>query len=221
MYYTIYKTTNLVNGKYYIGKHQTENINDTYYGSGKAIKTAIKVYGKHNFKKEILFIFENEVEMNNKEKEIISDDIVKSTLTYNLGIGGEGGPQFSGRKHSDETKQKISESSKGKKITEETRKKLSNSFKGGVFSEDTKIKMSKSAKLRFHNKETRKNISESLIGHKHFNDSKQKMSDAYKNGTRKKPTIESNIKRSETMKLYHQNKKNKLRGDETEIIIVS
>lgn len=41
MYYTIYKTTNLINGKYYIGKHQTENIYDNYYGSGVALE---KIY---------------------------------------------------------------------------------------------------------------------------------------------------------------------------------
>lgn len=204
MYYTIYKTTNLINGKYYIGKHQTENINDSYYGSGKAIKIAINIYGKSNFKKEILFVFNNESEMNNKEKEIISEEIVKSKFTYNLGVGGEGGPQFNGRNHSDETKQKLSDFNKGKKISEKTRKKLSESLKGRIFSEETKLKLSESAKNR--SEETRKKVSESLKGHKHSDESKQKMSDSYKNGIRKNSSIESNIKRSESMKLYHLNK---------------
>lgn len=55
MKYTIYKTTNIKNGKYYIGKHQTENENDSYLGSGIALKKAIKKFGKNSFIKEILY----------------------------------------------------------------------------------------------------------------------------------------------------------------------
>ena len=87
MYYTIYKITNRINGKYYIGKHQTKNLNDNYFGSGKLIQAAIKKYGIDNFTKDILFIFDNEDDMNKKEKEIV----VISEQTYNLCEGGQGG----------------------------------------------------------------------------------------------------------------------------------
>ena len=112
MYYTIYKTTNVINGKYYIGKHQTKNLNDSYMGSGKLLKQAIKKYGTENFIKEILYVFETEEEMNAKEKELV---ILEET-SYNLCIGGHGGfsyinsngiKKFHGRKHTEKTKEKL------------------------------------------------------------------------------------------------------------------
>lgn len=90
-YYIIYKTTNLIDKKYYIGKHKTENINDDYLGSGKILKEAIKKYGKHNFKKEILFIFNDEISMNKKEKELVDDNFIKKEDNYNITVGGDGG----------------------------------------------------------------------------------------------------------------------------------
>lgn len=91
MFYTIYKTTNKINGKIYIGKHQTKNLDDGYKGSGKHLWGAIKKYGIENFEKEILFIFDNETEMNIKEAEIVNEDFVKENTNYNLCPGGKGG----------------------------------------------------------------------------------------------------------------------------------
>ena len=45
MFYLIYKTTNLINGKIYIGSHRTTDINDSYMGSGKYLLYALKKYG--------------------------------------------------------------------------------------------------------------------------------------------------------------------------------
>lgn len=90
MFYTIYKITNIINGKYYIGKHQTKNLDDGYMGSGKLLKRAIEKHGVENFKKEILHIFDNEVDMNLKEKELV----IISESTYNLNEGGNGGFGF-------------------------------------------------------------------------------------------------------------------------------
>lgn len=88
MKYLIYKTVNNINGHYYIGKHQTDNIYDSYLGSGVLLKKAIKKYGKENFAKEILHIFDNEEDMNTKEKEIV---VVSEKETYNIAAGGYGG----------------------------------------------------------------------------------------------------------------------------------
>ena len=54
--FIVYKTTNLLNGKVYIGKHETYDINDDYLGSGKILKYALKKYGSINFKKEIIIL---------------------------------------------------------------------------------------------------------------------------------------------------------------------
>lgn len=109
MKYTVYKTINLLNGKFYIGKHQTENENDSYLGSGKALRNAIKKHGKCNFKKEILFVFDNEQDMNKKEKELITEELVNHPQCYNIGVGGEGGPHFKGKRHTAETRVKMSQ----------------------------------------------------------------------------------------------------------------
>jgi hypothetical protein len=87
MFYTVYKITNLVNRKYYIGKHQTKKLNDGYMGSGKRLWQAIKKYKIENFKKEILHIFDNEIDMNSKETELI----ILNRQTYNLCRGGYDG----------------------------------------------------------------------------------------------------------------------------------
>jgi hypothetical protein len=90
-FYTIYKITNLITNKIYIGQHKTTNINDEYYGSGKILNSSIKKYGKDNFKKEILFIFDNKEDMNLKESEIVNKEFVNREDTYNLKTGGYGG----------------------------------------------------------------------------------------------------------------------------------
>ena len=90
-YYTIYKTTNLVNGNIYIGKHRTNDPDDDYLGSGKLLRRAIKKHGRTQFKKEVLHVFDNAAEMDTKEKEIVTEDFVNKTDTYNICLGGDGG----------------------------------------------------------------------------------------------------------------------------------
>ena len=87
----IYKTTCLVNNKFYIGMHITTNINDNYLGSGKLLKRSIKKYGKKKFKREILDIVPNEIILKKREKEIITEDLLKNPLCLNLKTGGDGG----------------------------------------------------------------------------------------------------------------------------------
>lgn len=87
-FYTVYKTTNTINGHYYIGVHKTTNPNDSYLGSGVHLKDAIKLYGRQAFVKEVLFMFETIDEAYKKERELVNEELVASPETYNLTLGG-------------------------------------------------------------------------------------------------------------------------------------
>lgn len=89
----IYKTTNLINNKIYIGlSSRPVEKSKSYYGSGKYITQAIKKYGKANFKKEILQECQNKHELNEAEKYWINEYKSKdNNIGYNILDGGYGG----------------------------------------------------------------------------------------------------------------------------------
>ena len=87
--YTVYKITNLLNGKYYIGVHKTDNPHDYYFGSGKAIKESISKHGKENFRKDILFMTENKEKAYLLEKQLTEN--YADRQNYNMKLGGVGG----------------------------------------------------------------------------------------------------------------------------------
>ena len=89
MYYTIYKITNTLNNRYYIGRHATKNIDDGYMGSGLGIINAIKKYGVENFTKEIIATAETTEALWDLEKEIVNEDVVKDPQSYNMAYGGK------------------------------------------------------------------------------------------------------------------------------------
>ena len=168
MFYTVYKVTNKMNGKVYIGTHKTKNLDDEYMGSGKYLKRAINKHGLDNFEKEILFIFDNSEEMFAKEAELVNEDFLAEANTYNLRIGGFGGWDYI---NSDEEK-RIAKNKKAYQTTmtrhsekihewrsiaakERIRRggthenfKNSKGFDGKKHSEETKKLMSSAAKKR-------------------------------------------------------------------------
>jgi len=99
-YMVVYKTTNLINGKIYVG--QDSKNNPEYLGSGTIIKRAIKKYGKENFKKDILEICMTKDELDDKEKYWIKE-LKTIENGYNISGGGDG---CLGCKQSEKTKEK-------------------------------------------------------------------------------------------------------------------
>jgi hypothetical protein len=99
-YHIVYKTTNIVNNKIYVGLHSTDNIDDGYIGSGFVLKSAIQKYGKDKFKREVLYIFDERSEARAMEASIVDEDFVKRLDTYNLIEGGGGaGNQWGDKNH--------------------------------------------------------------------------------------------------------------------------
>lgn len=91
MYYTVYKISNKIDGKIYIGSHKTRSLDDGYMGSGKYLKYAQEKYGIENFTKEILFIFDAPDLMYAKEAELVTEEFIALENTYNIKLGGNGG----------------------------------------------------------------------------------------------------------------------------------
>lgn len=154
MYGIIYMTTNLVNGKKYIGQHKCTNETDSYLGSGKIFLEAIKKYGRENFKRETLCICESEEELDSKEVEYIAKyEASHDNSFYNINEGGsanrmcgENNPMYGrkgplapgyGRKYTEEEIEMMRQRMLGEKnpmygkpMSEEAKQKLSQSISG-------------------------------------------------------------------------------------------
>lgn len=90
-YHYIYKTTNVVNNKFYIGMHSTDNLIDGYIGSGKKLWYSINKYGKENHKVEILEFYNSRKLLKEREKDLVNEDLLKDPMCMNLRFGGDGG----------------------------------------------------------------------------------------------------------------------------------
>lgn len=209
MYGYVYKTTNLINGKIYIGQHHSETFDEKYYGSGKILNRAIQKYGLENFICELIEFCPTKDILNSKEQYWIkyynSQDI---SIGYNITNGGDGIispiPECM-REH-------LRQVNTGRYVSEKTKQKLSivhsgsnNGFYGKVHSEITRKHISETIKQQYKNgrincmtgvhrygkdairygaklsDETKRKISESVKGFKHTDEAKQKMSDSVRN----------------------------------------
>lgn len=198
----IYKTTNLINGKFYVG--QDSNNNPEYLGSGLNLQRAIKKYGRKNFIKETLEICSTQAELNEKEKYWIKETKAQE-LGYNIADGGNGGNTYT-----EETRQRISEQFKGRyispetiekrrqtraknpekyKLSEERKKAIGDFHRGKKISEEQKQKNSERMKnftnyssefLKMQSGENKKGEKHPMWGKKHTEEAKKKQSEAHK-----------------------------------------
>lgn len=164
MYGYIYETTNLINGKKYIGKHKSNSFDNKYYGSGRLFKEDLAKYGKENFSIRVLEEIDNENDLHERETYYIKlFDAVRSPKYYNNSYGGEqegwqgvnrmfkynkekwiesrkkSANSLSGRTHSKEWRNNISKGLKGKPKSEEHRLHLRNVKK--AFSAEQRYKI--------------------------------------------------------------------------------
>ena len=196
MYGYIYKTTNLINGMIYIGQKKSSKFLNYYKGSGKYLKRAFNVYGKNNFKTEIIEEIEDQNKMDEREKYWIS--YYKATdknIGYNISEGGllgiimigENNPMY-GKQHSDITKsiigekQKLSQQLNGNPAQNpEVGKKISEKLKGHTISQETREKIRKTLKGKSYlTDEARRKISEKNKNRKHTKEELEIMSSKLK-----------------------------------------
>lgn len=204
MYY-IYRITNKINGKTYIGQHRYKELDDEYMGSGVYLAKAKKKYGIENFEKEIIYSsIQYKETADDVERFAIAKERALGKAEYNIANGGGGN---AGYKHSEETRRKISEAQKGKKLSEETRRKVSEGNKGKYVSEETKRKISEAKKGKHLTEETKRKLSEVRKGKTPWNkgkhpseETRKKLSEVHKG---KHHSEEAKSKMSELKKGKH------------------
>ena len=143
IYGFIYKITNTINGKTYIGQHIGSSFGD-YWGSGVLLHKAYEKHGKFAFKREIVDFASSKKELDFMERFYIQHFHSTVPYGYNISEGGRGG--FTGFS-TEESRAKISRALKGRLISKEHRNKISKAKKGipnHKQTEETKSKISRS-----------------------------------------------------------------------------
>jgi hypothetical protein len=136
-YHYIYKITR-DDGRYYIGMHSTDDLEDGYFGSGKWITRSIKKHSLNKHKKEIISFCSSRQELINMERNIVTEELLLDPKCMNLCVGGKWGilseesrlkisaanRRRVGIIHSVERNQKISKAKTGKKFSDEHKKSI-------------------------------------------------------------------------------------------------
>lgn len=191
----VYKTTNKINNKFYLGVHNCHatckskySKDCKYLGSGFVLKKAIKKYGRLNFIRETLMEFDTSEEAYDYEAWLVNDYMINRPDCYNIQVGGNSGPRLFGMDHpkygthhSEETRSKISKANTGRTyppITSETRALLSETQKDLWADEHVRTKRISRLTGREVSSETRLKISNANTGKTRSDESKRNISDS-------------------------------------------
>lgn len=159
-YHFIYKTTNLLSGKYYIGMHSTDDLDDGYLGSGKRLRYSINKHGVENHEREILEFLDSRKELKEREKEIVNLNEIAKKDCMNLIVGGEGGRGFT----SEEQRLNAKKSHAKQKILRETDSEWTE-----------KVRKNRSEGHKKAYKKGRKKVIPDWTGKKHKEETKKKI----------------------------------------------
>ena len=177
-YHYTYKTTNLINNRYYLGMHSTNRLDDGYLGSGKRLYYELNKYGRDNFKFEILKHFSCREDLVQAEIALITEEDLKNTNCLNMVQGGGGFSPISSAVANNRRKHLLESNKEWK---EDYSKKLSMSllvYREGL-SEEEVLHLNKKVKEglkrinhnhatfkgRKHTQDTIKKMKQSKIGH--------------------------------------------------------
>jgi group I intron endonuclease len=167
IYGYVYKATNLINGRIYIGQNKAINFIPGYMGSGVAIKLSIKKYGRQSFKVELIAEAHDKKSLDVLEKYYIGTYRKKMGIgkLYNIAEGGNGGSPMSGKHHTDIGKRNISLSRMVHEVSQETRDRIRMKLKNQIVPKAIRSKISNTLKKYIKTDLHRKHLSEAGMGH--------------------------------------------------------
>lgn len=162
--FILYETINLKNDKKYVGVHETKTLDfDGYFGSGTALRHAVKKYGTDSFERVTLDTFEKKEDAYQAESSVVDGDFVKSRDTYNMKLGG-----FGGFDHIDRTKNRPP-------ISKEHLRKLNEGRRNSINSEAHKEAIRKSNRERIYTEEQKEHLRNLRLGTKLTEEHKKKI----------------------------------------------
>lgn len=177
MNHIVYKTTCTITGKYYIGIHSTNDLDDGYLGSGKLLRRSINKYGANSHIREIIANLKTRKDASNMEKKMVTAELIaEDKMCLNLAPGGEGGDTLSnhpnreaiyakaarvgpangmfGKKHTAESILKMSENrsgteswNRGIRRTEDEKRRISEATKAAMAKPEVRAKYEESRKI--------------------------------------------------------------------------
>jgi group I intron endonuclease len=221
IYGSIYKITNLLNGKSYYGQTRqppkrrwSQHKGAAKKGGKMILYNAIRQYGVENFSFNVVHECKTLDELNAKEIEYIASNNTLAPNGYNASKGGDN------YEKTPETCKKISESNKGRIITPEWRKNMSNARKGKTITEEARKNMQNAQKGRIITAEAREKLRKVNLGKKQNAETIAKKSAARKGvpwSEKKRESMLGRVHTEETKKKMSISQKGRIISEESKL----